>query len=244
MSLSKKFNALTPPFDLKGAESGDITASEITNVPSGSIVATNVQEAIDEIDTSKASLVAGKVPTSELGGAGADATKFLRGDQSWQVGTVAAPSGTGFRHVTAGVEDAASKLVVNADVDAAAAILATKIANTPAGDISSVTVQAALNELDTEKLKSSSGSFVTNGTDNRAIPHSLGKNPKCVWAILIGGPGSGRFGFLTPGGVWKYTGDTQAWVSSAGTAEDATNFYASVADFNVNGFTIFWIAIA
>ena len=40
----------------------------------------------------------------------------------------AAPTGTGFRHVTSGVEDAASKLVVNADVDGAAAIAVSKLA--------------------------------------------------------------------------------------------------------------------
>lgn len=39
------------------------------------------------------------------------------------------PTGTGFRHVTAGAEDAAAALVVNADVDAAAAIAQSKIAN-------------------------------------------------------------------------------------------------------------------
>ena len=38
------------------------------------------------------------------------------------------PTGTGFRHVTAGAEDAAAKLVANADVDAAAAIVDTKLA--------------------------------------------------------------------------------------------------------------------
>lgn len=38
------------------------------------------------------------------------------------------PTGTGFAHITAGVQDAAAKLVVNADVGAAAAIAGTKIA--------------------------------------------------------------------------------------------------------------------
>lgn len=37
------------------------------------------------------------------------------------------PTGTGFRHVTSGTEDAAAKLVVNADVDAAAAIAGSKV---------------------------------------------------------------------------------------------------------------------
>lgn len=38
------------------------------------------------------------------------------------------PTGTGFTHITAGVQDAAAKLVENADVAAAAAIAGTKIA--------------------------------------------------------------------------------------------------------------------
>ena len=42
--------------------------------------------------------------------------------------------------------------IVNADVNASAAIEGTKLANTPAGNISSTTVQGAINELDTEKL--------------------------------------------------------------------------------------------
>lgn len=52
-------------------------------------------------------------------------------------GGAAVPSGTGFRHVTAGVEDGAAALVVNADVNAAAAIAGTKIAP----DFGSQTVQ-------------------------------------------------------------------------------------------------------
>jgi len=43
------------------------------------------------------------------------------------VGEASVPTGTGFRHVTAGTEDAASKLVKDADVDAAAAIASTKL---------------------------------------------------------------------------------------------------------------------
>lgn len=38
------------------------------------------------------------------------------------------PTGTGFRHITSGSEDAAAKLVTNTDVDAAAAIAGTKVA--------------------------------------------------------------------------------------------------------------------
>lgn len=44
------------------------------------------------------------------------------------------PTGTGFVHITAGVEDGAAKLVVNADVDAAAAIAFSKLAGVQALD--------------------------------------------------------------------------------------------------------------
>ena len=41
------------------------------------------------------------------------------------------PTGTGFEHITAGVQDPAAKLVVDADVDPAAAIAASKISGIP-----------------------------------------------------------------------------------------------------------------
>lgn len=48
---------------------------------------------------------------------------------SWAAGGAGStPTGTGFVHVTAGVQDAAAALVTNADVDAAAAIAVTKLA--------------------------------------------------------------------------------------------------------------------
>jgi len=46
----------------------------------------------------------------------------------------------------------ASGVIVDADVNASAAIAGTKLANTAAGGISATTVQAAINELDAEKV--------------------------------------------------------------------------------------------
>lgn len=60
---------------------------------------------------------------------GGGTTNFLRADGAWAAPPgVAPPTGTGFRHVTAGSEDAAAKLVENADVAAAAAIAESKLA--------------------------------------------------------------------------------------------------------------------
>jgi hypothetical protein len=69
--------------------------------------------------------------TTGRGQKGEKGDKGDKGDQGEQgepgVGGTA-PTGTGFRHVTGGTEDAASKLVENADVHAAAAIAESKLA--------------------------------------------------------------------------------------------------------------------
>ena len=53
---------------------------------------------------------------------------FLRADGAFAAPSGSVPTGTGSRHVTAGSEDAAAKLVENADVAAAAAIAESKLA--------------------------------------------------------------------------------------------------------------------
>jgi hypothetical protein len=57
------------------------------------------------------------------------ASEYLDGGGGWSTPPSGGspPTGTGFRHVTAGVEDAAAKLVENADVHAAAAIAESKL---------------------------------------------------------------------------------------------------------------------
>ena len=76
-----------------------------------------------------ADIASGTIAPDRLGSGSGGATKFLREDSTWQaVGGGSTPTGTGFRHVTAGVEDAASKLVDTADVNDAQVTLA-KMAN-------------------------------------------------------------------------------------------------------------------
>jgi len=81
--------------------------------------------------------------TTKRGGVKATGTpsgKFLKDDDTWATppaGSV--PTGTGFRKVVAGVEDAAAKLVENAEVHASAAIAESKLAlnyatHSPAND--------------------------------------------------------------------------------------------------------------
>lgn len=70
------------------------------------------------------------------------------------------PTGTGFRHVTSGTEDAASKLVVNADVDAAADIALTKLAPGTADYVARTNVLGTATEwakLDDSNIASGAG---------------------------------------------------------------------------------------
>ena len=63
------------------------------------------------------------------------------------VGVASVPTGTGFRHVTAGTEYAAAKLVEDADVDVAAAIASTKLSfagSTPITFAMSITASGSL----------------------------------------------------------------------------------------------------
>lgn len=68
---------------------------------------------------------------TKKGGAPATGTptgKFLKDDGTWAAPAASVPTGTGFRKVVAGVEDAAAKLVENAEVAAAAGIVESKLA--------------------------------------------------------------------------------------------------------------------
>jgi len=95
------------------AVAGDYTAVKVTNTPAGTIAATDVQAAINELDGDRVALSA-TVAALVTG----VSSVFGRG------GAVVAVGGD---------------------------YTGTQVTNTPAGNIAAVTVQAALNELDTEK---------------------------------------------------------------------------------------------
>lgn len=80
----------------------------------------------------------------------ADSKGYQRQGGSWvQIGGagLSTPTGTGFTHITAGVQDAAAKLVVNADVDAAAAIALSKLASIAANRVLGSIAGGAPSEL-------------------------------------------------------------------------------------------------
>lgn len=108
-------------------------ASEITNVPAGTIAATDVQAAINELD--------GDVSGHIADAAAAHAASAIANTPA---GTIAATD------VQAAINELDGDITGHVG-DAADAHAATAITNTPAGSIAAITVQAAIDELDTEK---------------------------------------------------------------------------------------------
>lgn len=99
---------------------GTITSSQHGTIATGDLHPEYQKESEKAVLNGYAGLDANTlVPTAQLGTGTPDTTKFLRGDQSWAAPPAGGspPTGTGFRHVTAGVEDAATKLVDTADVN-------------------------------------------------------------------------------------------------------------------------------
>ena len=98
-------------------------------------------------------------------------TTFLRADGAFAAPPGAAvPTGTGFRHVTAGAEDAASKLVANADVDAAAGIVESKLA------LNNPTHSAANDPTSDQKAALAGTSGAPSGT-NKYVTNVDGRLP-------------------------------------------------------------------
>lgn len=102
--------------DLSAKVASTRTISTTAPLTGGGDLSANRTFGVDDFVASGAGHARGTVPDP---GAVGGTTKFLREDASWQVPPAggSTPSGTGFRHVTAGVEDAASKLVDTADIN-------------------------------------------------------------------------------------------------------------------------------
>ena len=135
-------------------------ASAVSFVPTGTVAATDVQAAIAEVASEASGGTAPFSDATALVKDDADATKLLRVD----VGTIATST---TRVLT----------MPNKNVDLAA-IPASDVTNTPAGNIAATTVQAAINELDTEKATAASVTDHLNDTtdahDASAISYAGG----------------------------------------------------------------------
>ncbi len=136
-----------------------------------------------------------------------------------------------------------TSLIMNADVDASAAISATKLANQPSGNISSTTVQAAINELDTEKVAKTgdsltgSLSFATNtGVESSASLATLNVGSSNNTSVLNVGTGDSvsAINIGTGSGVTTIniggTGDT---ININGTLNSVNTTNTEVADKNI-----------
>jgi len=138
---------------------GDYTASEITNVPSGTIAATNVQTAINELNNEKQPINTALTNLAALPGngyvvqTGAD-TFVNRTITTATPASVTITNGDGVAANTqinfTGVSSFEGRTgnVVSANGD----YTASEVTNVPAGTIAATNVQTALNELDTEKV--------------------------------------------------------------------------------------------
>lgn len=112
--------------DTADINNNQVTYSKIQNVINNNVFLGNTAGAgnpVQELTAGTATsllllfttLSKGLVPAS-----GGGTTNFLRADGTWAAPPAGGspPTGTGFRHVTAGVEDAATKLVDTADINA------------------------------------------------------------------------------------------------------------------------------
>lgn len=200
---------------------GDYTASQITNVPAGNITSTDVQAALNELDSIKQPLDAGLTALAALPGNGyvvqTGASTFINSSIAAGAGIlVSDPTGVSGTN-TLSVDPTGVVTSFNgrtgAVLPASADYTASQITNVPAGNITSTNVQAALNELDTLKQASSAsltalaalpgtGYVVQTGANsfvNRSISAAAGASSGLVIANGSGVAGATTVGL--PAGV-------------------------------------------
>lgn len=130
-----------------GGGDDDQTAAEVPFTPAGNIAATDVQAAIQELDTEKASQAALDAHINDA--ADAHDASAISVDSTTLVGT-----GTDAQAVFEELDNAivAAEAATAAHLaDTSAAHAASAISNAPAGSIAATDVQAAIDELATEK---------------------------------------------------------------------------------------------
>jgi len=178
------------------------TATNIVNTPAGTISSTNVQAALNELDTEKQALSekgqplgyasldgTGKVPAGQLPAYVDDVLEYANlaaFPVTGETGKIYVALDTNKTYRWSGstyIEISPSEVTsvfgrVGVVTAQAGDYIATQITNTPAGNIAAITVQAALNELDTEKQPidgdlTALAALVTNGLIVRTATNTM-----------------------------------------------------------------------
>ncbi len=139
-------------------------ASAVSVIPAGDIASTDVQSALVELDTEKASATLVSGIASNLAAHVAD----ISDAHDASAISVTPAGGLAATDVQAALEELDAEMASAGDIqdvaddlaahlaDATAAHAASAVSNVPAGNIAAITVQAALNELDTDKATTGS----------------------------------------------------------------------------------------
>lgn len=173
----------------------DYTSLQVGNVPFGTLAATDVQTALNELDTEKATT--GSVSTNA-----ADIAAHLADTTSAHLASAigSTPAGTlSATDVQAGLDELDTEKATTGSVTTVASNLAAHLAdtvdahlssaigNTPFGTVSATNVQTALNELDTEKATTGSVSTVASDLSTHAAvtnAHSATATPTASRIVL------------------------------------------------------------
>lgn len=221
---------------------GDYTASEVTNVPHGSVAAVQVQAAIDELADEKLNVaVMSGIICQDVASFPSTTARSLTTTTPASIqivngnGLVGDPQ-INFVGAAGGVTSFETR--TGAVVATAGDYLASEITNSPAGSIIATDVQAAINELDTDKQNQSASldalsvlpgnGYVVQTGANTFINRSLTTTTPASITITnsngVAGPTQINFVGAT-GGVTSFETRTGAVVSANGdyTASEITN---------------------
>jgi hypothetical protein len=149
------------------ANVGDYTASQITNVPNGSIIATSVQTAIDELEAEKA----GQTDTQSA--------LALKLDKSYNLTAGAGISGGGTFESALTLAMAIQEFSV-AGINPADLFAFVRDGDTAHFKLTLATLKALINAPDFEVIDAS-----VNAGANSDFPHGLGVTPRRIEAYLL-----------------------------------------------------------
>jgi hypothetical protein len=151
---------------IETAATADQVAAEVPNTPAGSIIATNVQTAINELDTEKAALAGAAftgaiTTTSTVDGrnVSVDGTKLDGVETAATADQTGAEIKTAYQAEVSAFTDAQFTKLAAIETAATADQSAAEVVFTATGNIVATDVQAAIAEVDTEKAALAGATF-------------------------------------------------------------------------------------